>query len=174
MAFVVLALFIAVPLLEIAVFIKVGGFLGLGWTLFLVVLTALIGTYLLRRQGIATLRRAQETMARNEMPIRELFDGACLLVGGLLLLTPGFVTDSLGALLLLPFFREFLRRMLAHRLAASTIHVQGFPGEGFPGHGQGPDHGPAADGDIIDGEYEEVQEPTDRIDPPTNSKWGRR
>ena len=179
MAYIILALFIAVPLMEIAVFIEVGELLGLWRTLVLVVLTAVAGTYLLRQQGLATLRRAQDTMSRNEMPIRELFHGACLLVAGLLLLTPGFVTDGVGALLLLPPVRELLRGFLARRIAASAIHVEGFPGQGFRGDGfprpgAGPGRSDSARDDVIEGEYEEVVEPREDIEPPTDSKWGDR
>lgn len=170
---ILLALFIAVPLVEIAVFIKLGGIIGLGWTLALIVLTALAGTALLRQQGLATLRRAQENMARNEMPIRELFDGACLLVAGVLLLTPGFVTDAVGALLLIPPVRETLRRSLAKRMLAGSVHVHGFPGGGQAHWQSGSPERPERD-DIIDGEYEEVDEPRDAVEPPDDSKWGRR
>ena len=177
MGLILLALFIAVPLVEIAVFIKVGGFIGLGWTLALVVVTAVAGTALLRRQGLATLQRAQHTMARNEMPIRELFDGACLLVAGVLLLTPGFVTDAAGALLLVPAVRGLLRRAMARRLVSGNLHMHGFPGNGFPGSDGPRPGGPGWDNsqsdDIIDGEYQEVEEPHESIQPPRGSKWGR-
>lgn len=172
---ILLVLFIAVPLVEIAVFIKVGGFIGLGWTLVLVVATALAGTALLRQQGLATLRRAQENMARSEMPIRELFDGACLLVAGALLLTPGFVTDFVGALLLVPSVRDLLRRSLARRMLAGSVHMRGFPGDdGTSWQDRTTQPGGPQRGDIIDGEYEEVHEPTEAVEPPEDSKWGRR
>ena len=102
MAIVLLAAFILVPLIEIAVFIKVGGWIGLWPTLALIVLTAVLGTWQLRAQGIATLARARSQMERGVMPARELFDGLCLLVAGALLLTPGFVTDAMGGLLFVP------------------------------------------------------------------------
>lgn len=170
MGLIFLAMFIAVPIAEIAVFIKLGGFIGLGWTLALIVLTALVGTALLRQQGLATLQRAQQSMARNEMPIRELFDGACLLVAGVLLLTPGFITDTFGALLLVPPVRELLRQALASRMLKGTIHVQGFPGTGPHSEYREPEQR----GDVIDGEYEEVDETRDQVEPPRDSKWGRR
>ena len=154
MGLILLALFVAVPLVEIAVFIKVGGIIGLGWTLACVVLTAVIGTALLRQQGLATLQRAQDSMARNEMPLRELFDGACLLVAGVLLLTPGFVTDAAGALLLLPPIREVLRQFLARRLVAGNVHVHGFPGNGpFDDEPFGNGSRARPTHDVIDGEY---------------------
>jgi UPF0716 protein FxsA len=161
--------FIGVPLLEIAVFIQVGGIVGLGWTLALVVLTAVIGTALLRAQGMATMNRARASLERGEMPMREVFDGACLLVGGALLLTPGFVTDTVGFLLLLPP----VRTLLLDRLKQSghfRVHTSGM-GAGMGG-AMGPDgfdvppREPRDDGrgPVIDGEYEDVG-------PPRPTRW---
>ncbi|MBB4286407.1 FxsA family protein [Roseospira goensis] len=173
MPFLLLIAFIGVPLLEIAVFIQVGGVIGLGWTLVLVVLTAVAGTLLLRAQGLSTLNRARASLDRGEVPMREVFDGACLLVGGALLLTPGFVTDTVGFLLLLPP----VRGALLERLKASgrfSVQVSGFDGGG-PGGPGGPGRpgGPGAPGGsgargrgpVIEGEYEEVG-------PPRPSRWG--
>lgn len=111
-ALLLLLLFIGVPLLEIAVFIQVGDVIGLWPTLAIVVLTAVAGVYLLRLQGTATLMKAQASMQRGELPLAEVFDGACLLIAGALLLVPGFVTDSLGAVLFVPAVRRALRRFL--------------------------------------------------------------
>lgn len=159
-----LAAFIGVPLVEIAVFIQVGGWIGLGWTLALVVLTAMLGTWQLRAQGLATLLRAREQVDRGALPARELFDGACLLVAGALLLTPGFVTDAAGFLLFLPPVRDFLRDLLARHVRTSmeTRHfVDGEEvGPGAAGRPRGgASRGPGgAQGPIIDGEYRDVSE----------------
>ena len=110
MAFLILLALILVPLIEIGVFIEVGGAIGLWPTLALIVVTALLGTWQLQAQGLTTLNRAREQMDRGAMPARELFDGACLLIAGALLLVPGFVTDVLGALLFVPPVRDALRR----------------------------------------------------------------
>jgi UPF0716 protein FxsA len=139
---IVLFLFLAVPLTEIAVFIEVGGWLGLWPTLAVIVVTAVLGTALLRWQGLSTLARAQAALERGQLPLTEVFDGACLLVAGALLLTPGFVTDAVGGLLFLPPFRALLRGLIAHRLTA---------GMRAPGPGQGPD-------EVIEGEWEEIVE----------------
>lgn len=154
MPLLILIAFIAVPLIEIAVFIEVGGYLGLWPTLAIVVLTAIAGTAMLRQQGLSTLRRAQAAMERNELPLKEVFDGLCLLVAGALLLTPGFVTDALGLLLFLPPFRALLRQAVAARvLAHADIHVNGHPGGGDPfGHRR------RDDDTVIDGEYEDLSE----------------
>jgi UPF0716 protein FxsA len=165
MAIFILAAFIGVPLLEIAVFIQVGGWIGLGWTLALVILTAILGTWQLRAQGLATLMRAREQIDHGALPARELFDGACLLVAGALLLTPGFVTDSAGFLLFFPPVRDILRELLA-RYVQTSLETRRFVGgeEVYPGGSDGPGRGPGppggAQGPVIDGEFRDVSETT--------------
>ncbi len=149
-----LAIFLALigaPLIEIAVFLQVGDVVGLWWTLALIVATAVIGTAMLRVQGLATLARARDTLERGGMPVREVMDGVCLLVSGALLLTPGFVTDAAGALLLVPAVRLVLQRWVLAR-----ISVPGRPGSP-------PARGPGGDGDVIDGEFTEVNETPDAL-----------
>lgn len=107
-----LILFILTPVVEIAVFIEVGSFIGLWPTLAVVVVTATAGTWLLRRQGVATFYRAQEALNQGQFPVTEVFDGMCLLFAGALLLTPGFVTDATGFLLFVPPLRRSLRRAI--------------------------------------------------------------
>ncbi len=156
MAVFLLAAFIGVPLVEIAVFIQVGGWIGLGPTLVLVILTAILGTWQLRAQGLATLLRAREQVERGALPGREIFDGACLLVAGALLLTPGFVTDAAGFLLFLPTFRDMLRALLARHVQGSMEARYFVDGqEAGPGGGGGPDQ---PGGPVIDGEYRDVTE----------------
>ena len=153
MALILLALFIGVPLLEIAVFIQVGGILGVWPTIALTILTALAGSILLRAQGLAALSRARAQMDRGELPAREMFEGVCLILAGALLLVPGFVTDVVGLLLFLPPFRQLLRLLIARHLAAKAargetrIFVDGV--EIDPRHG-------GRRGGVIDGEYEDV------------------
>lgn len=92
-------LFLATPLIEIALFIQVGGWLGLWPTLALVVITAVAGVTLLRAQGLRTITRARTRIERREAPIEEIFDGLCLAVAAVCLLTPGFFTDAVGVAL---------------------------------------------------------------------------
>lgn len=146
MAIFLLAAFIGVPLVEIAVFVQIGGWIGLWPTLVLVVLTAVLGTWQLRAQGLATLLRARDQVDRGALPARELFDGACLLVAGALLLTPGFVTDGVGFLLFLPPVRDTLRQFLARYVQASMAARSSSGGVG-PESARGP---------IIDGEFRDV------------------
>ncbi len=155
MPILILALFIGIPLIEIYLFIQVGGAIGVWSTIGLVVLTAFIGTALLRQQGLATLARAQSELDQQHLPVRELFDGVCLLVGGLLLLTPGFLTDALGFSLLLPPLRAVLGRGIWAALARSrNVHFSGSGAGGTYGHGpdQGANHGPGPGGPVLDGE----------------------
>jgi len=99
-------LFVIVPVLEIYLLIKVGSVIGAFSTAILVVLTAVIGAWLLRLQGLSTLRRVQLSLSRGEVPAVEMLEGAFLLVGGALLLTPGFFTDTIGFACLIPIVRR--------------------------------------------------------------------
>jgi len=105
---IVLLLFLLVPLVEIWFLIEVGGVIGALPTVALVVLTAVIGAALARYQGLVTLQRLQATLARGEAPAIEMLEGGLLLVGALLLLTPGFFTDALGFACLIPLTRRAL------------------------------------------------------------------
>ncbi|MFP6734331.1 MAG: FxsA family protein, partial [Rhodospirillales bacterium] len=110
MGYIIFILLLAVPIVEIGVFIEVGGLIGLWPTITVIFVTAAIGAALLRAQGLAVMYRAQEAMARGEMPLTQVFDGLCLLFAGAMLLTPGFVTDGVGFLLFIPPLRILLRR----------------------------------------------------------------
>jgi len=114
-----------IPVIEIALFIQVGDLIGLWPTLAIVVLTAVAGTALMRAQGFAVLRRAQAALERGELPMAEVFDGACVLIGGLLLLTPGFFTDLLGLTLLIPVLRGWIGRLaMTWLLRNGTVRVR--------------------------------------------------
>ena len=118
MGLLVLMVMIIVPVIEIGVFIQAGDLVGLWPTIVMVILTAMIGSALLRHQGLATLARVRDSINAGGLPVDELFDGLCLLVAGAFLLTPGFITDGFGLLLFLPMFRSGFRRLLAVRLKA--------------------------------------------------------
>lgn len=180
MAILLLAAFIGVPLLEIAVFIQVGDRLGLWNTLAVVILTAIIGTWLLRIQGLATLARVRSQINQGALPTRELFDGLCLLFAGALLLTPGFVTDAFGFALFIPQIRGILRHWIGRKLELSmTATTMGpRPGDGMGnrpgGRGENPGNrtpGSRGGGDIIDGEFEDMTE-KDRPEPEDPSDDG--
>lgn len=121
-------LFIIMPIAEIAVLIKVGGAIGAWTTIGIVILTAILGTFMLRQQGMATLNKAQQRMQQGEMPAHQMLEGLLLLIGGVLLLTPGFITDFFGFCTLVPFSRHFLAKKLAERSVGNmNIFVGGSP-----------------------------------------------
>ncbi len=147
---------VGVPIAEIAVLVKVGGIIGFWQTIGTVILTALIGTHLLRQQGLAILKKAQASIDENRFPVDEVFDGLCLLLAGVLLLTPGFITDAIGLALFVARFRAVLRFGLQRVLAArGNFHVSGtgHPDGPFPGDRPYPGNGP-----ILDGDFEDVTE----------------
>ncbi len=109
--FILLAI-LALPFVEIAVFIRVGEWIGIWPTIGLTILSSIVGLQLMRYQGLVTLARAREATRRNEPPLEELLDGLCILLAGLLLMIPGFVTDVLGLLLFLPPVRRIVRERL--------------------------------------------------------------
>ena len=178
----ILIAIILLPMVEIAVFIQVGGLIGVWPTLALILLTTFAGAALLRSQGFATAQRAREALARNELPVAEVFDGFCLVAAGVLLLTPGFVTDTFGALLFIPAIRNFLRRrLLAHFQSRGQMRV--FV-DGMEVDPTGPfSHPPRpTQPGVIDGEFREIEpssgnepsgtaadEPRDL--PPPDSRW---
>lgn len=150
-------LFIAIPLVELYFIIVVGEMIGAFWTVILVLLTAVIGVNLLRFQGMSTLTRAQQNMAQGQVPAMEMMEGVALAVAGVLLITPGFITDSIGFLCLIPASRQAIIRYI---MARSTVNTRfnGFqsghhqrPGQ-RPGDAS-PDTKPTKVGRTIEGEY---------------------
>jgi len=107
-----LLLFLLVPLIEIYFLIQVGEVIGAGWTIFAVVATAVIGAGLLRVQGASTLLRAQSNMQQGTLPAMEMMEGIALAASGMLLVTPGFFTDTFGFILLIPVIRRSLIKKL--------------------------------------------------------------
>jgi|GEM_PF-79163 len=112
MFFYLLLAFIGIPLIEIALFIEVGGAIGTVATIAVVIGTAFLGAWMLRRQGLSTAQTAQAKLQRGEMPVDQAFDGMFLVFAGGLLLTPGFLTDAIGFSLFIPQIRAALRRRI--------------------------------------------------------------
>ena len=133
--------FIAVPLIEIALFIQVGGAIGLGPTLLIVIITAILGTFLVRNQGLQALAQVKSSFEQMNDPSEALAHGAMILFAGALLLTPGFFTDAIGFSLLVPGIR-----LAVFNWARTRVQVQTFS-TGGPQH-----HRP----DVIDGQFSEV------------------
>ena len=152
-------LFLAVPLIEIALFIQVGGAIGLFPTLGIVVLTAILGTYLVRSQGLQAMDRLRRSFNELRDPVEPLAHGAMILFSGALLLTPGFFTDAVGFALLLPPVRAAVFRYLQSRVTVAQFE-----------YGEPPRHPDNAD--IINGEFTEGDpEPRPTRDEP--SGWTR-
>lgn len=143
--------FLSIPLVEIALFISVGGAIGLWPTLAIVVATAIAGTVLMRREGRAAMERLRTALGTGQDPTGPIAHGAAILVAGVLLLTPGFFTDAVGLSLMLPPVRSALFRAARPWIEAGIV-ARRPPGEPFGRHPRGPD------GDIVEAEYEEVGE----------------
>lgn len=149
-------LFVAIPMLEIALFIQVGGFLGLWPTLGIVLLTAFVGTILVRSQGLAAISEIQSKISQVRDPTEALANGAMILAAGLLLLTPGFFTDAVGLSFLLPPVRK-----LVFDWAKTRIKIQ----TQYP-----PDRGFDRSEETIEGDFQEIDPETKT---PGTSKWTR-
>ncbi|MDP1615487.1 MAG: FxsA family protein [Methylococcales bacterium] len=134
-----------VPFAEIYLLLQVGGIIGALPTIFLVVFTALLGAFLLKQQGLATFQRFQLSLAQGEVPAYEIIEGPIILLGGLLLLTPGFITDILGFVCLVPP----LRRKIAQYLIENHL-IQAVAG-GFQ-------RNKASDNNVLEGEFHKEEE----------------
>ncbi|MEC7875998.1 MAG: FxsA family protein [Pseudomonadota bacterium] len=119
-----LILFITIPLVEIAILIKIGKIIGAGYTIALVIGTAFLGVSLLRIQGISTLAKVQANVNRGQLPATELIEGLILLISGVLLLTPGFFTDMLGFLMLVPMLRQRLAETFFVNFMKNRINIR--------------------------------------------------
>jgi len=134
-------LFLVVPIIEIYLLIQVGAVIGALPTILLVVATAVIGAYLLRQQGLSTLSRFQQNMATGVLPAREMLEGVLLLIGGALLMTPGFFTDAIGFMCLIPMTRQLFVAQLIKRSVGKVGGMTGTSGVS------------SGDDDIIEGEF---------------------
>jgi UPF0716 protein FxsA len=144
---ILLLIIVGVPILELMLLIEVGKYIGAIYTVGLVIVTAAIGITLVRMQGYAALTRAQASLDENRLPVGEAVDGVFLLFAGGLLLFPGFITDAIGLLLLIPIVRRGLGLAIWRALAARGVirwSVNGREGEMRPDEG------------VIDGEFEDL------------------
>ena len=136
--------FVGVPLLEIFVLVQIGQVIGAWWTILLLILASVIGTWLVRREGGRAWQALTTALETGRMPHRELADGALILVGGTLMLTPGFVSDAVGMLLILPLTRPLARRLLAQAVARRLLASESRHDVRRPG--------PSGEGPVIRGE----------------------
>ena len=163
--------FLLVPMIEITLFIQVGSLIGLWPTLGIVVLTAVLGITLVRSQGRMALGKLQQSFSALNDPTEPLAHGAMILISGVLLVTPGFFTDTIGFLLLIPSFRSFAFRELRKR-----IKVQGFVmGQHTMPPRQDGFRDQPGDPTTIDGEWQEIDQEGDSApnDPQAPSGWTR-
>ncbi|MCU1717593.1 FxsA family protein [Pseudomonas sp. 5P_3.1_Bac2] len=142
-----LVLFLLFPILELAVLIKVGGAIGVFPTLLLLIAAGVLGMLCLRLAGLATALRARERLARGELPDQEVLEGLLIAVGGGLLLLPGFISDALGLLCLLPFTRRLLVNKLRQRAANQAMRQRAFFDDQAARSGQ-------THPQVLEGEYE--------------------
>lgn len=145
------------PIVEIALLIHVGEIIG-GWnTVGFVLLTAFVGAYLVKREGISTLTQAQQKMQQGVMPGDEMAQGLLLVIAGVLLVTPGFVTDAIGLLFTIPPTRKLIAKSLMAKMATSqSMHASFTSTQGFNPRGpQGFESTQHSNDDIIEGEYHE-------------------
>jgi UPF0716 protein FxsA len=163
MLLVLFLVFLVTPIVEITVFINVGGLIGVPATVAIVLLNAVLGAALLRAQGLSTLMRARESMERGVPPVEAVVDGVGLIVAGALMITPGLVTDAIGFLLLIPPLRRAITMELFRRLARSSViqvQVFGASGHGGPsGGGPGGSPKPPNGATIIDADFEVMDTP---------------
>jgi len=149
------AAFILVPLVEIYVIIQIGQVIGAWWTILLLIADSLFGSWLVKREGGRAWEALRVALQEGRMPHRELADGILILVGGLLMLTPGFVLDIVGAICILPFTRpvgrRFLSRVISRRLLGVSYPTGPTGPTGRPGTQQrpGPDDG-VVQGEVVD------------------------
>ena len=152
-------IFVAVPIIEIVLFIEIGSFLGLFPTLLIVIITAALGTYLVRSQALSTLKNLKRQLDELQNPTEYFADGAMILFSGALLLTPGFFTDAVGFLLLTPWFRSLVFKYLKQRWALISKTTRGQEIYKKNNYRKSP-----RNTTIIEGEYQEVTrtKPTDK------------
>ena len=145
-------IFILIPLLEVSVFIALSDYIGLGTALLLALLTAITGGAIVKHQGIQTFFAAQKSLNQGAIPSKELFDGLCLIAAGAMLITPGFVTDTLGFLLLVPNVRTFLKEKLVNskKFQSANFQTNFYENETF--------YAAPKDRNVIEGEYETIKE----------------
>lgn len=168
-----LALFIAVPLIEIALFIQVGGLIGLWPTLLIVLVTAIVGTMMVRQQGALAMSQLRQSFGQLNDPSEPLAHGAMILFSGALLLTPGFFTDAVGFALLFPPVRALVFREAKKRIKVQSFQMgaHGAHGANGPQGASGFEARPKMDGDVIDGEWSDAE--VNAQDTPGSSGWTR-
>lgn len=164
-------LFVILPIAEIMLLINVSASIG-GWnTFFIVIITAFFGAYFVRQQGFMLIQQIQTKFTNGEAPSNEMAEGLLLLVAGILLITPGFLTDALGFLFTLPFSRGPIASFLMKRVAVRKTGSVHFTHSSFQSPPGGRNRGPdSQSGDIIDGEYTDKSKASTEADKQDSDK----
>lgn len=147
---VLVVLFVIVPLIEIYLLIQVGQVIGAWWTILLLIADSILGGYLIKREGGRAWQSLRVALESGRMPARELADGALILVGGTLLLTPGFLTDFVGFFFILPLTRPVARRLLTGFITRKFLGPGGGPGSGGTRTQQRPGPDSVVQGEVVD------------------------
>jgi len=150
---VLVAAFVLIPLVEIWAILQVGQLVGPWWTIALLVLDSMVGAWLIKREGGRAWQALRQALQGGRMPAKELADGALILIGGTLMLSPGFVLDVVGILLILPFTRPVARRLLTSVVERRLVVVPAFGAPTGFGNGRRPGagpEGPVVRGDVVD------------------------
>ena len=145
MFLILLIIFIVIPVIEISLFIEIGSFIGSFNTILLIFTTALIGVYFVRQQGISTYSKLYNQLQNQEAPIQTMFEGLVILISGILLITPGFFTDALGFLGLIPLTRVIFIKIVANSVLSRY---------GMKNH--------SSDDESIEGDFEEINDDEDK------------
>ena len=146
-------LFIAIPLIEVILFITIGKYIGLWNTIFIIILTAIIGAILVKSQGISILNKALEEVRLNKVPIQSIFEGIVIFIAGAFLLTPGFLTDTLGCVLLIPKTRNLVIIYITSYLKKKSMYKKKTTYYSNKGN---------KENKIFEGKFEEVEDPEKR------------
>lgn len=145
---VLVLLFVVVPLVEIYILIQVGQVIGAWWTVLALIAVSVLGSYLIKREGSRAWEALKVALRTGRMPARELADGALILIGGTLLLTPGFLSDVVGMLMILPFTRPVARRVLTGFVNRKLLGTSAPPGRSGARQRPGPDS--VVQGEVVD------------------------
>lgn len=156
---IILIFMLLLPILEIAVFIAVGDEIGFFNAILLCAGAAFLGCFLVQQQGLKTAGSIQDSLNRGEMPMQDIFAGICQFMAGILLIVPGFLTDILALVLLIPWTRTLLRIAMARYFIGEPVIIR-------PGQSRGTPYGQAREADVIDAEYVEVSATEIRDDEP--------
>lgn len=158
---ILLLIFIAIPLIEIAVLIKVGQLIGVLPTVMIVIGSAILGLAVLRQQSLGVLTRANEALAQGHAPIESVIDGAFLLIASFLLISPGLIADTIGLVLLVPFLRRLIARAIIGKMVkAGNLHVMVFGDRPPPDAADNSDRPDTRsdDGVVIEGEFKRLDD----------------